>query len=329
MTELYLHKHKVDSVFQLLGSEENDITCSIAWAFSKSPYFLKEFLRRMIHWKGSIDNVIIRVQQYETSGGITDIEVEMPGEFYLIVEAKRGWNLPTRAQLDRYANRISFKSSIATIKRLIALSECSPEYAARNLAVREVSGLRIEPLSYKGLVAFAKVAYLGGSHAEKRLVDELLTYLGGIMTMQQISSNKVYVVALAQGVPEGWGISWIDIVKRKHRYFHPVGCGRGGWPGEPPNYIAFRYDGRLQSIHHIEGYEVFTDPHEKLPGIPEEKWPPHFLYRLGSAFAPSKEVRTGNIYRNGRVWCMLDTLFTCDTISAARDLSQKRERQEH
>jgi len=328
MTELYLHRYKVDSVFQLLGSEENDVTCSVAWAFYKSPSFLKEFLWRTIHWKGSIDNVIIRVQQYETSGGITDIEVEIPGEFYLIVEAKPGWNLPRRTQLDRYANRKSFKSSIAAIKRLIILSECSPEYAARNLEVREVSGLQIEPLSYRDLVAFAKAAYREGSHAEKRLIDELLTYLGGIMTMQQINSNKVYVVALAQGVPEGWGVSWIDIVKRKHRYFHPVGGGRGGWPGEPPNYIAFRYNGRLQSIHHVEGYEVFTDPHEKLLEIPEDKWPPHFLYKLGPAFAPSKEVRTGSIYRNGRVWCMLDTLFTCDTISAARDLSQKRERQE-
>ncbi len=328
MTELYLHRHKVDSVFQLLGGQENDVTRSVAWAFSKSPSFLKEFLWRMIRWKGSIDNVMIRLQQHETTGGVTDIEIEMPGEFYLIVEAKRGWNLPTRTHLEKYANRKSFKSSDAALKRLIALSECSQEYASLHLEVREVAGLRIEPLSYKDVVAFAKAARQEGSYAEKRLVDELLTYLGGIMTMQQIDSNWVYVVALAQGAPGGWGISWIDIVKRKHRYFHPVGGGRGGWPKEPPNYIAFRYNGKLQSINSVEGYEVFTNPHEKFPEIPEEKWPPHFLYRLGPAFVPSKEVRTGNIYPNGRVWCMLDTLFTCDTISAARDLSQKRERQE-
>lgn len=325
MTELYLHKHKVDSVFQLLGDEENDITQSVAWAFSKSPSFLKEFLWRTICWKGSIDNVVIRLQQHETAGGITDIEIEKPGEFYLIVEAKRGWNLPTRAQLERYANRKSFKSSGADLKHLIALSECSQEYAALHFE-QEVAGLLIELLSYKDVVAFARAARQEGSYAEKRLLDELLTYLGGIMTMQQIDSNWVYVVALAQGMPRGWGISWIDIVKRKHRYFHPVGGGRGGWPKEPPNYIAFRYDGKLQSIHHIEEYEVFTNPHEKVPEIPEEKWEPHFLYRLGPAFAPSREVKTGHIYRNGRVRCMLDTLFTCDTISEARDLSQKREK---
>jgi hypothetical protein len=328
MTELYLYKRKVDSVFQLVGTKENDVTYSIAWAFYKCPSLLKEFLWEMIRWKGNVDDVVIRLQQHETSAGITDIEVEMPGEFYLIVEAKRGWNLPTLTQLDRYANRKSFKSSRAATKRIIALSECSREHASRNLEACEVARIRIEPLPYRDLAEFAKAADEKGSHAEKRLLKELLTYLGGIITMQQINSNKVYVVALAQGVPNGWGISWIDIVKRKNRYFHPVGGGRGGWPQEPPNYIAFRYDGKLQSIHHIEEYEEFTNPHEKFPEIPKAKWSPHFLYKLGPAFMPSNEVKTGNIYRNGRVWCMLDTLFTCDTISAARDLSQKRERQE-
>ena len=34
--------------------------------------------------------------------------------------------------------------------------------------------------------------------------------------------------------------------------------------------------------------------------------------------------RVGKIYPNGRVWCMLDTLFTSKTISQARDISKKR-----
>jgi hypothetical protein len=107
-----------------------------------------------------------------------------------------------------------------------------------------------------------------------------------------------------------------------------MGGGRGGWPKEPPNYIAFRYYGKLQSIHHIKSYEVVTNMHERIPEIRSEEWKPHFLYTLGQEFGPSTEVRTGSIYPNGRVWCMLDTLFTCDTISDARDLSQKRVKQE-
>jgi len=48
-----------------------------------------------------------------------------------------------------------------------------------------------------------------------------------------------------------------------------------------------------------------------------------------AVFAPNREVRVGGIYPNGRVWCMLDTLFTSRTIARARDISKKRwEREE-
>lgn len=36
--------------------------------------------------------------------------------------------------------------------------------------------------------------------------------------------------------------------------------------------------------------------HSKVPEIPEGEWEPHFLYKIGQGFAPSKEVKTGTIY---------------------------------
>jgi hypothetical protein len=41
---------------------------------------------------------------------------------------------------------------------------------------------------------------------------------------------------------------------------------------------------------------------------------------------PAREIRTGNIFRNGRVWCAIDTLLSgaFDTIGAARDETQRR-----
>jgi hypothetical protein len=146
--------------------------------------------------------------------------------------------------------------------------------------------------------------------------------------MQKIDSNLVYIVSLGSGKPPKWEIGWIDIVTKKFRYFHPVGGGRSGWPVDPPNYLGFRYYGQLQSVHHVEGYEVFTDPHKCFPEIPSEDWGPHYLYHhlyhLGPAFAPSVVLRTGNIYPSGRVWCALDALFTPKTISEARDITKKR-----
>ena len=57
----------------------------------------------------------------------------------------------------------------------------------------------------------------------------------------------------------------------------------------------------------------------------DEEWENnHFTYRLGPAIIPGKTVRTGKIYPSGRVWAMLDTLLTSDTISEARDISYRR-----
>lgn len=325
-TELHLHGRKIDTVFQLLGENENDITYSVAWAMSQSPHFLRYFLRSILKRESKIiQDVSIRLQHIEKSGGITDIEIESPGNFFIIIEAKRGWDLPSRKQLQLYANRSSFKSNDASIKRIVILSECSQEYANLYLECREINGVPVIPASWKDIVRITTIARSGASNTEKHIIDELQIYLRGLMTMQNIYTNRVYVVSIKAEKEEGWGISWIDIVEKRKRYFHPVGLL--GFPPEPVNYIAFRYGGRLQSIHHVEGYEIFNNPHDKFPEIPNSKWDPHFLYKLSPAFGPDKIVKTGKIYRSGRVWCMLDTLFTSNTISDARDKSKKREEQ--
>ena len=141
------------------------------------------------------------------------------------------------------------------------------------------------------------------------------------MTMQNADSNWVYVVSLSSGSPTGSKLTWIDVVEKERRYFHPVGIN--GWPKEPPNYIAFRYYGKLQSIHHVESYSVFDDPHNKFSEIPSAKWEPHFLYELSRPFAPTNDVRSGNLH-NGRRWCMLDTLFLARTVSEAVEMSKQR-----
>jgi len=206
----------------------------------------------------------------------------------------------------------------------MALTECSREYANLHLPIRKIKGIPVESISWKDVEVLTSKARRKASQAEKRLLGALLTYLESVMTMQKLDSNWVYVVVLASDTPKGWGISWIDIVKKKRRYFHPIGIH--GWPKEPPNYIAVRYNGKLQSIHHVEDYEVVEDLREKIPEIRGASKTPRFLYKLGLAFRPNNEIRTGRIYPNGRVWCMLDTLFTCKTISDARDVSNERER---
>lgn len=326
MVKLLLHSTEVQSIFQLLGHHENDISFSVAWALSKCPNFLTAFLTFTVGEEKDLDQVEIRLQDHESKHGFTDIEIELKDRFYVIVEAKRGWVLPGEEQLTKYARKKTFLNSKAPKhkKCLIAMSECAEDYAKTNLGMEQIDGLRVKAVSWANMASMARKSAVGSTHAQKRLIGELLTYFRGLMTMQNMDSNLVYVVVIADRTPEDWKISFIDIVEKRHRYFHPVGTH--GWPKEPPNYMGFRYRGRLQSIHHVDSYEIVRDfdIRKYIPEVREKPWQPHFLYKLGPAIKPTKLVKPGKIYPNGRVWCMLDTLLTCDTISKARDLTQER-----
>jgi hypothetical protein len=142
------------------------------------------------------------------------------------------------------------------------------------------------------------------------------------MTMQRQTSNMVYVVSLGTERTSWSGsLTPIEVVTVKNRYFHQIG---GTWPKEPPNYLGFRWHGRLKQIRHVEDYEVITDPHEHLPEIPSQVWERSFLYTLGPPIVPPNEVRTGRLYKAARVWAAFDLLLTSPTISEARDRTKSR-----
>lgn len=90
--------------------------------------------------------------------------------------------------------------------------------------------------------------------------------------------------------------------------------------------IAFRYNGRLQSIHHIESYTVTDNLHPFVPEIPDaELSEAHFVYELGPEIIPPREVHTGKrIVMSNRVWVQIDTLFISETLTEALEISKAR-----
>lgn len=101
---LLVRGRDVHNVFQLLGDDEDSISLAIAWGFAKVPGFLARFLKRVAKALDDGDEVQIRIHSHEAAGGITDIELTIPGSVHVIIEAKRGWALPGRSQLKLYAN---------------------------------------------------------------------------------------------------------------------------------------------------------------------------------------------------------------------------------
>lgn len=176
LPELLLHGQTIQSVFHLLGEHENDLTYSLARALSQSPQFLKAFVRSTLNVDPKLENVTIRLQQAEKDAGITDIEIESPGQLFLLIEAKRGWNLPGKTQLEKYACRKAFTANENFPRKLIVLSECSREYARVHLAVKNIGNIEIAPISWKNVADVAAKARQGATHAEKRALAELLVF---------------------------------------------------------------------------------------------------------------------------------------------------------
>ena len=142
--------------------------------------------------------------------------------------------------------------------------------------------------------------------------------------MRNSQDNLVFVVSLSKDpIKEDRDYTWIDVVEKDKHYFHPKG---NRWPDEPLNYIAFRYDGQLQSVHHIERHDVVSD----LSSV-NENWPEsdsaHFLYKLGPAMKPPHTVKSGRIWHK-HYWCAIDTLLsgTCKTIIEASAETKRLEK---
>lgn len=323
MSELIAYGNQVNNIFQLIGNSEDDITKSIAWALCNCPIFLQNIIFDLIGISIDPENVIIRFQENETNKGRTDLELTDNKLFYIIIEAKKGWLLPQGEQLTMYSERKNIQLNSAKHKAIVSMSECSISYANAYLPFHQKNGIPIFHLPWRTIYDTALKSKATSNNAQKHLLDELMLYLEGIMTMQTKDSNWVYVVSLSSAKPENCNITWIDIVKKAKKYFHPLGIN--GWPKEPPNYIAFRYKGQLQSIHHIEKYTVTKNLHNEIPNMPDYiQSEDYFVYDLGTPIIPNKVVKTGKIYANGRKWAMLDTLLTADTISEASDISYSR-----
>lgn len=312
----------IGSIFGLLGKKEDDMTYALGYVVSCSPNFVVALADALGHELTAerVDGVV-HLQEADSKGR-TDVEIHIPGELSLICEAKRGPELPSEAQLGRYASRL--KKAREPFVRLVTVSNATPEFA-RAFLPRKIDGIQTTHVSWRQLRDVARSARTTESHSNKRLLDEFCTYLSEILGMETRNSNMVYVVSLSRG--SEWGIGYREVVEKRRQYFYPVG-GPGGWPSPPPNYVAFRYDGRLQSIHHVKSYRVFKNPADELRGAENCTIAPCYLLDLGTPIKPDHEVKNGpSIQRSNRVWCMIDTLLTCTTITDALKETKRRQRQ--
>jgi hypothetical protein len=321
VSQLVRHGRTVSTFFDLLGSRENDMTEALGFSLSRSSSFLRAFVADLGYGAPFSDgDAVLSVQTRRPTEGITDLEIQIGDSFFAILEAKRGGMLPTESQLRLYAPVVARRT--ASTKVLVALTTATPAFAAGSLAGIALPGVTVTHRSWRDLRSLAVQARPHETHDAKRLLDQFMDYIEVILGMETRYDNRVFVVSLGGGNPEGWALSWMDIVEKRGRYFYPVGHG---WP-DPPNYLGFRYRSKLQRIHHVEGHEIVTNFHSVFPEAPDEPaWCPCYCFELGPAIVPGHDVAAGpRVHRSNRVWCMIDTLLTSPTISDALTETEKR-----
>lgn len=325
MPALVLHDRPIATVFDLLGHDENDMTASLGWALAHNSALLGLFVERVAPGVILSEPPAIELQKHDRAdGGFTDIELLAP-ELHVIVEAKVGWEPPSEAQLHRYEGR--FAKTTAPAKRLAVLTQNGAERVVRHRlgTWTPAPTIKLAVVGWSDLVSMATSAGREGSRAERNLALELATYLRGVADMRDTNTNQVHVVALSRRVWDGWpaDLSPVDEVEKYRVYHYPT---VGNYRKIVPNYMGFRYDGVLKSIHHVDSYEIIDSPFGHMPGAPDLPWDaPANLLHLGPPIRPDHRVPTGKgTWPSAPMVVDIDLLLTSATITEARDATKAR-----
>jgi hypothetical protein len=302
----------IGSAFDLLGHDENDLTAALGYAMSRCPAFADALINQV--WPRESHGSAEPSFALEVRGevGRTDLEIRLPTGL-LILEAKRGWLLPTARQLRSYVERIKSYGDGA----LVTLSQASAELAAVHLP-NDIAGVPVVHLSWRDVLNTMSSVKPVSRGKERVWLDELQSYLKKVIRMRPVADSWAYCVVLNDERPGGPDApSFKQYVVDELCYFHPY--GEGGWPTEPPNFMAFRWDGKVRRIHRVVASEVIPSIRDRFPSHPpgNKSDRAHAVYQLGPRLPPLEPIPSGTTYRAARLWVLLDQLQTAPTLQAA------------
>ncbi len=318
----FLRGRQLSTVFEVAGRDENSATAALGWTLSRSRQLLEAFLSDALGIDARVRDPRFDMQLHGGDNGFTDIEIRDGVFCHVIVEAKAGWEIPSEKQLAGYAPRINAES--VEHRKLVSLS--AMEQAFVQLPA-EIGGVSVVHRSWADIVRLInRTLPRTQTRSERLWLSELSKHLGGYMQLQDLLSSIVRVVPLKKDrISKHDPYRWVDVVQADRRYFHPV--GGQGFPNVPQNYVGFRLDGQLLSVHFVEEWEIVVN----LASL-HDKWPPttipHFVYKLGPPMFPASKVASGSIYGPGSQSCAIDTLLSgrYATVAEAKAETDARKR---
>ncbi len=177
-------------MFHLLGHHEDDMTYALGWALSRSPRLARRFME-LAFGSDAATPTTIKLQESQPGHGRTDVELENDHE-HLIIEAKRGWDVPREGQLEQYTPRLADGKA----PRIVVLTEATAEHAAAHHLPTDVAGAPVSYVAWRRVADFARDALTASRRpVERAVLSDLHTYVRSFATMRDVTSNLVYVVS--------------------------------------------------------------------------------------------------------------------------------------
>ncbi len=309
------HGREVSSVFDLRGRNENDLTAALGFALARSPRLLSNIISRLLP-ASSVETGTVRMEVRDSEGR-TDLEIDT-GTHLVVIEAKRGWLLPTVEQLGRYSGR--FEGRVGGC--LVTLSDATSTWATQALP-SDIDGVPLSHLPWSAVRQDLTTARAASAGRERFWLDELHEYMRRAIKVRDPADGWTYCVAVSNAlVDEASTWRWRDFVTAESAYFHPHGLG-GGWPKTPPNFLAFRWGGQVQQVRRVMDAVVVPNLQSRWAELPTTKdtSKPHVVYSLGPEL-PGLPIPNGKQYQASRLWVLLDQLLVSHSLAEAYERTQ-------
>lgn len=330
-----VHQRELDSVFQLLGSKENDMTYSFGWALKSSKTFLEKFLLKVGISKDQLveSEILISLQEHkQKTHGFTDIEIVITGKksAHIIIEAKRGWDLVSQEQIEKYVHAADEYDTLNKKTVIVLTNYDEKRIVSSGLHHGKVGDYNVQYVSWKNVLRLCQNAFKETrGQQEKWVLRDLENYLKGIVVMRDVKSNMVYSCVVTDDTFCSANVTFKDVIDRGF-YFHPIGKG---YSHVPHNYMAFRYKGLTDKIYYVREVQDFSNYEDafklmkwKVDLKSKDETDPHFLYFLDEcSIEINPPIRNGKIHAAGTYSnIMLDTLITSGSIGEALRKTKQR-----
>jgi hypothetical protein len=305
------------TVFDLLGRNEVDLTAALGWTLAQSPTLL-DALSRHLGLDIVADEAAVALEEADADGR-TDIELTTSST-KVVIEAKQGWLVPDEEQLTKYRSRFDgFQQGL-----LVSMSDSSERWASDQLPAA-VDGIPVRHVAWDTVRSAIQTSRKETRGRERLWLEEAEEYMGTATSKLPFGDQWVFCVVVSNTL--FGAITFRDYVLHERVYFHPFG-GNNTWPKIPPNFLCFRWGGRVRQVNRVKRFEVVPQLSDRWPAITreEDSSGPHIIYDLGPDI-PIPEISTRGTYANGRVRCLLDQLLVqptlADAVRASKELGAR------